>query len=125
MATPLALVAGLGNPGARYDATRHNAGFWFVDELARRYGGTFRAESRFSGDLATVSVAGRKLTLLKPTTFMNRSGQSVAAVARYFKHAVGEVLVVHDELDLEPDHAHARALAASGQRPDPRHRELR
>ena len=82
MASPLTLVAGLGNPGTRYDP-RHNAGFWFVDELARLHGGTFRSEPRFSGDLATINIGGRKLVLLKPTTFMNRSGQSVAAVARY------------------------------------------
>ena len=101
MASPLTLVAGLGNPGTRYDPTRHNAGFWFVDELARLHGGTFRSESRFSGDLATINIGGRKLVLLKPTTFMNRSGQSVAAVARYYKFPAEQVCIVHDELDLD------------------------
>jgi peptidyl-tRNA hydrolase, PTH1 family len=100
MASPLALVAGLGNPGTKYDATRHNAGFWFLDEVARRNSGTFRAESRFNGDVTTVNVAGVRLVLVKPATFMNRSGQCVSALARYYKITPEQVLVVHDEIDL-------------------------
>jgi len=96
------LIAGLGNPGARYADTRHNAGFWFVDALARDAGAGFSMHSRFHGELASLRHAGRELRLLKPGTFMNRSGQAVAAVARYFKIPVGNILVVHDELDLPP-----------------------
>jgi PTH1 family peptidyl-tRNA hydrolase len=100
MTQPLALVAGLGNPGARYDPTRHNAGFWFVDEVVRRHGGSFRLDTRFNGEVAQVEVGGTRLTLLKPATFMNRSGQSVATLARYFKLDVEQILIVHDEIDL-------------------------
>jgi PTH1 family peptidyl-tRNA hydrolase len=101
MADPsLKLVVGLGNPGAQYERTRHNAGFWFVDELARRHGGTFRMESRHQGELTRVRVAGAELWLLKPQNFMNRSGGAVAAVAAFYRIAPAEILVVHDELDL-------------------------
>jgi PTH1 family peptidyl-tRNA hydrolase len=96
------LIVGLGNPGARYDQTRHNAGFWFVDEVARAEGVSFSSDSKFHGELAKFSHAGRDIRLLKPSTFMNRSGQSVAAVARYFKIPVENILVVHDELDIPP-----------------------
>ena len=114
MAEPLTLVAGLGNPGSRYDETRHNAGFWFVDEVAREYGGTFRLEARFSGEVATVSVGGHRVNLLKPTTFMNRSGQSVSALARYFKMGVEQILVVHDEIDLPPGVARVKTGGGPG-----------
>jgi PTH1 family peptidyl-tRNA hydrolase len=97
---PIRLVVGLGNPGTQYEATRHNVGFWFVDALARREGLQFRVESRFQGLLARLTLDGSDLRLLKPTTFMNRSGQSVAAVARYFELPPEAVLVAHDELDL-------------------------
>lgn len=97
-----ALVVGLGNPGDRYTQTRHNAGFWFVDELARRYGGSFRSERKFQGELAEIEVAGRRCLLLKPMTFMNRSGQSVAAAGRFYKLAPEAILVAHDEIDLPP-----------------------
>jgi PTH1 family peptidyl-tRNA hydrolase len=101
MADPsLKLVVGLGNPGAQYERTRHNAGFWFVDELARRHGGAFRMESRHQGELARVRVAGTELWLLKPQNFMNRSGGAVAAVAGFYRVAPAEILVAHDELDL-------------------------
>lgn len=96
----LRLVVGLGNPGREYEQTRHNAGFWFVDELARRHGGAWRTESRFNGSLARVAVGGRELWLLKPLAFMNRSGGVTAAVANFYKITAGEVLVAHDELDL-------------------------
>jgi len=96
------LIVGLGNPTAQYEKTRHNAGFWFMDGLAHHYGVTFRAESRFQGEFARHEVDGRSVFLLKPLTYMNRSGQSVAAVAAYYKVTAGEILVVHDELDLPP-----------------------
>jgi len=96
------LIAGLGNPGARYQATRHNAGFWFADAQAQAQGGQFKASSRFHGELCEVAVAGRVCTILKPDTFMNRSGQAVKALAGFYKIPVEQILVVHDELDLPP-----------------------
>jgi PTH1 family peptidyl-tRNA hydrolase len=100
------LVAGLGNPGREYLATRHNVGFLVADELARRLGGSWRA--KFSGDLAEVRLDGLRLALLKPQTFMNESGRSVGAAVRFFKVAPADVLVVHDEVDLEPGRLQAR-----------------
>ena len=96
------LIAGLGNPGSEYAATRHNAGFWFVDEVADRLKVSLAPERSYFGLAARASVAGRPLWLLEPTTFMNLSGKSVAALARFFKIEPAEVLVVHDELDLLP-----------------------
>jgi PTH1 family peptidyl-tRNA hydrolase len=98
----LKLIVGLGNPGPEYQNTRHNAGFWFVDELARRYGGSFRREPRHQGDLARVSIAGTDIWLLKPMTYMNRSGGPTRSVATFYKVPVEEILVAHDELDFEP-----------------------
>jgi peptidyl-tRNA hydrolase, PTH1 family len=97
---PLKLVVGLGNPGSEYALTRHNAGFWFVDELARRHGGKWRSESRFNVDLARIDASGAPLWLAKPMAFMNRSGDVAAALANFYKIAAGEVLVAHDEIDL-------------------------
>lgn len=94
------LIVGLGNPGARYDDTRHNAGFWFVDELARQHGALFRSEPKFHGDICRISIQGNEVWLLKPGTFMNRSGQAIAALARFYKIAIPQVLVAHDELDI-------------------------
>jgi len=99
---PLKLVVGLGNPGAEYARTRHNAGFWYVDELARSAGGNWRRESRFQGELARVRIAGQELWLLKPQTFMNKSGAAVQAVASFYRIGPGEILVAHDEIDLPP-----------------------
>jgi PTH1 family peptidyl-tRNA hydrolase len=93
------LVVGLGNPGREYARNRHNAGAMVVDELARRHGGSWR--SKFSGQLAEVRLEGHKVALLKPETYMNDSGNSVGAAARFFKVAPDAVLVVHDESDLE------------------------
>jgi PTH1 family peptidyl-tRNA hydrolase len=100
------LVAGLGNPGREYAATRHNVGFMVADELARRLGGSWRA--KFSGDLAEVRLNGLRLALLKPQTFMNESGRSVGAAARFFKVEPEDLVVVHDEVDLEPGRLQAR-----------------
>ena len=84
MATdPVNLIVGLGNPGPKYAETRHNAGFWFVDLLAARHGGSFRSENRFHGQLASIRLAGQECRLLKPSTFMNRSGQAVSSVSHY------------------------------------------
>ncbi|MBC8209517.1 MAG: aminoacyl-tRNA hydrolase [Gammaproteobacteria bacterium] len=95
-------MVGLGNPGANYQATRHNAGFWLVDQLAQDHHVSLRNESRFFGETAKFSAYDKDIYLLKPATFMNRSGQSVAALAKYFKITPEQILVVHDELDLEP-----------------------
>jgi PTH1 family peptidyl-tRNA hydrolase len=96
MPTPIRLVAGLGNPGRGYAATRHNAGFWFADALAAKVGAMFATETRFAADVAKA----HELRICKPATFMNASGRSVAAIARFFGIAPAAVLVVHDELDL-------------------------
>jgi PTH1 family peptidyl-tRNA hydrolase len=100
------LVAGLGNPGPEYANTRHNIGFMVVDELARRHGGSWRG--KFSGDLAEVRLDGLRLSLLKPQTYMNESGRSVGAAVRFFKVDPEALLVVHDEVDLEPGRMQAR-----------------
>lgn len=94
------LIVGLGNPGDKYEQTRHNAGFWFVDEVARQYGVVFRPETKFLGFAARIQSNGLDIWLLKPTTFMNRSGQSIQALAKFYKIPVESILVVHDELDL-------------------------
>ena len=96
------LIAGLGNPGAKYEQTRHNVGFWFVDALARSKGAKFKLESKFQGEVAKVSIDGNPVWLLKPNTFMNHSGQSVGALARFYKIPAEKILVVYDELDLSP-----------------------
>jgi peptidyl-tRNA hydrolase, PTH1 family len=100
------LVAGLGNPGREYAATRHNVGFMVCDELARRHAAAFR--SKFSGELAEVRADGVRLALLKPQTFMNESGRSVGAAARFFKVPSERLLVVHDEVDLDAGRLQAR-----------------
>jgi PTH1 family peptidyl-tRNA hydrolase len=108
------LIVGLGNPGPEYEATRHNAGFWWVDALAAKLGARLVAERSYHGLLARVNTPQGPLWLLQPMTYMNRSGQSVAALARFFKIAPGEMLVVHDELDLPPGQAKLKAGGGSG-----------
>lgn len=100
MAEPIELIVGLGNPGPQYEATRHNVGFWFVDDIAREGRVVFRAESKFSAEVAQAQVGGVSFRLLKPMTYMNRSGQAVGAAALFYKIAPERILVVHDELDL-------------------------
>ncbi len=95
------LIVGLGNPGSEYRETRHNAGFWFVDNLARQYNCQFSSESRFQGEAARISSAGVDCRLLKPQTFMNESGRSVQSMFDYFKIGTDEVLIAHDEIDLD------------------------
>jgi PTH1 family peptidyl-tRNA hydrolase len=98
----LKLIVGLGNPGADYARTRHNVGFWFVDELARRVGGSFRTEPRHQGELAKIRLEGSELWLLKPMSFMNRSGGPVQSVASFYKFPVDSILVAYDDLDFPP-----------------------
>jgi PTH1 family peptidyl-tRNA hydrolase len=100
--TALKLVVGLGNPGDEYSRTRHNVGFWFAEELARRHGGTFRYEARHQGELARVRIAGAEIWLLKPMTYMNRSGGPAQSVANFYKVPAREILVAYDELDFPP-----------------------
>ena len=99
---PLKLIVGLGNPGPEYARTRHNAGFWLVDELARRLRGVFRNESRHQGELAKVRLGDTELWLLKPMSFMNRSGGPVQSVANFYKVPVESILVAYDDLDFAP-----------------------
>jgi len=96
------LIVGLGNPGPGHLMTRHNAGFWFVDVLAKKYSLTFRSEPRFKADVCRLTDSGDDCLICKPMTFMNRSGQSVQAIASYYKIPVTEILVVHDEIDFAP-----------------------
>jgi len=96
------LIAGLGNPGKKYEQTRHNAGFWFVDEVARRYAVRFRAESRFASEVASCQIDAQECRLQKPQEFMNRSGRPVAALAAFYRIPRSAILVVHDDLDLPP-----------------------
>lgn len=98
--TKIQLIAGLGNPGSKYDKTRHNAGFWFVDELARRYNGQFSPEKRFSGEVCKILVGSHTVWLIKPTTFMNRSGLAVHQLANFYRIPCENILVAHDELDI-------------------------
>ena len=99
---PLKLIVGLGNPGREYARTRHNAGWWLVDELAAQARATWRHDAKQNTDLARASIAGTELWLLKPTAFMNRSGIPVAAVANFYRIAPADILVVHDDIDLPP-----------------------
>jgi PTH1 family peptidyl-tRNA hydrolase len=98
----LKLIVGLGNPGREYARTRHNAGWWFVDALAERGQGSWRRDEQAHTMLARVDLAGTPLWLLKPTAFMNRSGAPVASVAKFHGIEAGEMLVVHDDIDLPP-----------------------
>lgn len=105
------LIVGLGNPGPEYEQTRHNAGFWLVDQLA---GNRLAREAKYNALAAKTTIAGKEVWLLEPQTFMNRSGQSVGALARFFKIAPDEILVAHDELDLPPGSAKIKKGGSSG-----------
>jgi PTH1 family peptidyl-tRNA hydrolase len=96
------MIVGLGNVGAEYDRTRHNAGFWLADRLAARAGAAWRSERKFHGQLARAPIGGSDIWLLKPSTFMNLSGQAVAAAALFYRLTPDQILVAHDELDLAP-----------------------
>jgi PTH1 family peptidyl-tRNA hydrolase len=99
------LIVGLGNPGREYESTRHNAGFWWVDEFARLQSLSFKNETKFHGLMVRGQLHGSEVFLLKPQTFMNVSGRSVGALAQFYKIEPAEILVVHDELDLPPGSA--------------------
>ena len=112
---PIRLIVGLGNPGPEYEQTRHNAGFWLLDNLAASLSGCrLQRESRFNALVGKAGIAGHEVYLLEPQTFMNRSGQSVGGLARFFKINPDEVLVVHDELDLPPGVAKMKKGGSSG-----------
>jgi len=108
---PIRLIVGLGNPGPEYELTRHNAGFWLVDALA---GNMLTRESRYNALTAKKTIAGQQVWLLEPQTYMNRSGQSVGAIANFYKIAADEILVAHDELDLPPGSAKIKKGGSSG-----------
>jgi PTH1 family peptidyl-tRNA hydrolase len=108
------LIVGLGNPGTDHETDRHNAGFWFVDQLAQAHGGSWRAESRFFGEVARIAIDHHDVWLLKPTTYMNRSGQSVSALARFYRITSEALLVAHDELDLPPGTVKLKRGGGSG-----------
>lgn len=112
---PIRLVVGLGNPGAEYERTRHNAGCWAIDAMARVLGaGSFSADKKMKADIASAQVDGRKIWFLKPQTFMNCSGQSVGPFARFHDIRPNEVLVLHDELDLLPGQLRVKLGGSSG-----------
>ena len=110
----VSLIVGLGNPGSEYEKTRHNAGFWFLDELARQKSISFKPEKKFHGETARYKYNGEDIWLLKPTTFMNLSGQAVQALAHFYKINLDEILVVHDELDLSVDTARLKKGGGHG-----------
>lgn len=114
MSAVVALIVGLGNPGPQYEETRHNAGFWFVEQVARQQGEQFRLENKFHAEIAKVVIGANQVWLLKPNTFMNRSGMSVAALARFYKIPLENILVVHDELDLDPGTARLKRGGGHG-----------
>ncbi|MGM0594061.1 MAG: aminoacyl-tRNA hydrolase [Pseudomonadota bacterium] len=114
MSSRIELIVGLGNPGPKYEPTRHNAGFWFVDALARQHGGNFKSETKFHGEVCKIHLDGEAIWLLKPLTFMNRSGQAVAALANFFKIAPENILLAHDELDLPPGEARLKTGGGHG-----------
>lgn len=108
------LIAGFGNPGSEYANTRHNAGFWYVDQLADQLGASFMNDKRFFSQVASAQVNGRKLLLVKPMNYMNNSGQGLAAVARFFKIESNRILVAHDELDIPPGHIRLKNAGGHG-----------
>lgn len=100
--TQLSIIAGLGNPEDRYERTLHNAGFWFVDAVARKYGGAFRYEKKFDAECCKVSISGNDVWLVKPQSYMNNSGGPVRAALDYYRLDAKHLLVAHDEIDLPP-----------------------
>ncbi len=108
------LIVGLGNPGPEYEQTRHNAGFWLVDNLAQDFGSNLARKSDFKALVGKIKISGEEIWLLEPQTFMNISGQSVAAIARFYKINAEEILVVHDELDMMPGVAKLKKGGSSG-----------
>jgi peptidyl-tRNA hydrolase, PTH1 family len=108
------LIVGLGNPGPQYEATRHNAGFWWVDQVCQEHGARLSQEAKFFGQAGRLKSGSAETWLLKPSTFMNRSGQSVGALANFYKIPPEAILVVHDELDLPPGTAKIKKGGGNG-----------
>jgi len=102
MANHLTIIAGLGNPEDRYAQTLHNAGFWFVDELARRAGAQFKYEKRFAADVCKIGIAGADVWLIKPQSYMNQSGGPIRGILDYYRQSTDRLLIAHDEIDLPP-----------------------
>lgn len=102
MSKPIRIIAGLGNPEDKYERTLHNAGFWFVDALARKYGGSFRYEKKFDSDYCRINLHGENVWLVKPQSYMNQSGGPIRGVLDYYRLTLGQLLVAHDEIDLPP-----------------------
>ena len=102
MTKPIRIIAGLGNPEEKYERTLHNAGFWFVDAIARKFGGQFRYEKKFDADICRVNLHGEDIWLIKPQSYMNCSGGPIRGMLDYYRLRVNELLVAHDEIDLPP-----------------------
>ena len=110
----LKVIVGLGNPGPKYTETRHNAGFWFIDEVARKYSATLRPDKKFHGEVAKISLEGKDIWLLKPDTFMNRSGLAVQSLMSFYRITAVQLLVAHDEIDLPPGTAKLKTGGGHG-----------
>ncbi len=110
----LKVIVGLGNPGSKYTETRHNAGFWFIEEVAQKYSATFRPEKKFHGEVAKVSIEGKDVWLLKPDTFMNRSGLATQSLLSFYRITAEQLLVAHDEIDLPPGTAKLKTGGGHG-----------
>ncbi len=114
MSKPIRVIAGLGNPEEKYERTLHNAGFWFVDALARKYGGSYRYEKRFDAEFCRINLHGEDVWLVKPQSYMNRSGQPIRGVLDYYRFRPAELLVAHDEIDLPPGTVRLKAGGGHG-----------
>lgn len=114
MTTHLSMIAGLGNPEERYERTLHNAGFWFVDEVARQFNGRFKYEKRFDAYICKVAIAGQDVWLAKPQSYMNLSGGPVRGLLDYYRLSVEQLLVAHDEIDLPPGTVRLKAGGGHG-----------
>ncbi len=110
----LKVIVGLGNPGAKYTETRHNAGFWFIDEVARKYSAALRLDKKFHGEVAKASIEDKNIWLLKPDTFMNRSGLAVQSLLSFYRISAEQLLVIHDEIDLPPGTAKLKTGGGHG-----------
>lgn len=110
----LRVIVGLGNPGPKYTETRHNAGFWFIEEVARKYSAMLRPEKKFHGEVAKIALEGKDIWLLKPDTFMNRSGLAVKSLMSFYRITAQQLLVAHDEIDLPPGTAKLKTGGGHG-----------
>lgn len=112
--SPIKLIVGLGNPGNQYQATRHNAGFWFIDRVEDRYRTRLIHRNRFFGQVGSIDIDGHQVYLLKPDTMMNLSGKSVQALASFYRIEAGEMLIAHDELDIGCGHLRLKSSGGHG-----------